>query len=141
MSRQYPDKPVVGVGVVVFRGSDVLLIRRGKPPHAGRWSLPGGGQELGEPVRDAALRELREETGVEAQITGIIDAVDSIQTDSAGKVKYHYTLIDFAAEWTRGEPRPGDDAMEAAWISPARLPQLGLWEETLRVIQLARGLR
>ena len=86
MSRKYPDRPIVGVGVVAFREDDVLLIQRGKPPHAGRWSLPGGAQELGEPVRDAALREVREETGVEVRLTGLVDTVDSIQTDTAGKI-------------------------------------------------------
>ena len=141
MSRQYPDRPVVGVGVVAFKGEDVLLIRRGKPPHAGRWSLPGGAQELGEPVREAALREVREETSVTVTITHLVDAVDSIQTDSAGKVRFHYTLVDFAAEWVSGMPQPGDDADEAAWVSPQALPGLGLWEETLRVIEMARAQR
>ena len=141
MSRKYPDRPIVGVGVVAFREDDVLLIQRGKPPHAGRWSLPGGAQELGEPVRDAALREVREETGVEVRLTGLVDTVDSIQTDTAGKILYHYTLIDFVAEWVSGIPTAGDDARAARWVTPEELPDIGLWKETLRVIELARECR
>lgn len=138
--RHYPARPIVGVGAVVLRGADVLLIRRGKPPRLGEWSLPGGAQELGETVHHTARREVREETGVEIEIVGLIDVIDAIRPDAGGRIESHYTLIDFAARWRSGTPRAGDDALEAAWIEPATLTGLDLWEETLRVIEAARAM-
>ena len=93
------ERPVVGVGVVVLRGDDVLLIRRGEPPRKDRWSIPGGKQERGETVRNTAHREIREETGVEIALIGLVDVVDGIRRDETGATISHYTLIDFAAEW------------------------------------------
>lgn len=133
--------PTAAVGVVCFRGESVLLIRRGKAPLAGAWSLPGGRIEWGERVREAALRELREETGVEAELVGLIDVVDGLFTGRrSGAVERHYVLVDYAARWISGEPRAGDDAAEAAFVPLTALPDLGLWEETLRVIEAAREM-
>ena len=140
MKRDYPQAPIVGVGIVCFRGGDVLMIRRGKPPREGAWSLPGGRQKLGETVRDCALRELRQETNVEAVIGPLLDVVDSLTRDGDGGLQYHYTLVDFRADWTSGVPRAGGDAAEARWFTPAELQALDLWRETRRVIELARGM-
>jgi len=140
MKRDYPQAPIVGVGIVCFRGDEVLLIRRGKPPREGSWSLPGGRQKLGETVRDCALRELRQETGVEAAIGPLVDVVDSLTRDGDGKVQYHYTLVDFRADWRAGDPRSGGDAADARWFAPAELAEIELWRETRRVIAKARGL-
>jgi 8-oxo-dGTP diphosphatase len=140
MKRDYPEAPIVGVGIVCFRGDDVLMIRRGKPPREGGWSLPGGRQKLGERVRDCALRELRQETGVEAVIGSLVDVVDSLTRDGDGGLQYHYTLVDFRADWRSGEPRAGGDAADARWFAPAELDTLDLWQETRRVIALARGM-
>lgn len=140
MKRDYPQAPLVGVGIVCFKGNDVLLIKRGKPPRAGSWSLPGGRQKLGETVRDCALRELVQETGVEAIIGPLADVVDSMTRDGDGGLQYHYTLVDFRADWISGEPRAGGDAADARWFTPAGLAELDLWEETRRVIELARGM-
>jgi len=128
--------PVIGCATVVWRGPEVLLIRRGKPPLEGQWSIPGGRQNWGETVRECALRELKEETGFDAEILGLIDVVDAIYQD-AGK-DYHFTFIDFAARITGGELRAGDDAGEARWHSADSLESLGIWSETLRVIRAAR---
>ncbi len=140
MKRDYPQAPIVGVGIVCLRGDEVLLVRRSKPPRAGGWSLPGGRQKLGETVRECALRELVEETGVEANIGALLDVVDSITRDGDGGLQYHYTLIDFRAEWISGEARAGGDAAEAGWFAPAALAGLDLWDETRRIIALALDL-
>ncbi len=139
--RRYPDRPLVGVGVVIWRDGRVLLVRRAKPPRQGEWSLPGGAQELGETVFEAARREVREETGLEVEITGLITVVDAIRRDEAGTVAYHYTLVDVAAEWRAGEAQALDDAAEVAWAAPDALEKFDLWSETLRVIRLAAELR
>ena len=125
-------RPVPGVGVVCLRGAEVLLIRRGKPPLQGAWSLPGGRVEWGETLETAALRELVEETGVEAELLGLVDVVDGLFGPQT-----HYVLIDYAARWRSGEPRAGDDAAEAMFHPLAGLDGLGLWSETVRVIRLA----
>ncbi len=138
MNREYPDRPLVGVGVVVFRDDLVLLIRRGKPPRLGQWSLPGGLQELGETVFQAAQREVREECGVEIDALGIIDIVDAITPDDAGRVRFHYTLVEVLAEWRAGEAVAGDDAMAVAWFDPQTVGDLGMWEQTVRMV--AKGL-
>ncbi len=123
--------PIPAVGVVCLKGDAVLLIRRGQPPLKGDWSLPGGKLELGERLQDAALRELKEETGVEAQILGLIDVVDGLWPSR------HYVLIDYAARWIAGDPVASDDAADAAFHPLAALDGLGLWDETLRVIRAA----
>lgn len=138
--RAYPDRPFVGVGVVVFRGADVLLVRRAGPPRPGRWSIPGGAQEIGETVRQAALRELGEETGIEARIAGLIDVVDGIDRDGDGRVRHHYTLVDFAAVWTAGAARPASDVAGLRWVPPAELDDVPLWRETRRIIRAGRAL-
>ena len=127
-------RPIAAAGVVCLRGEDVLLIRRGTPPREGEWSLPGGRIEFGERAADAALRELREETGCEAELVGLIDVVDGLMEDR------HYVLIDYAARWLSGEPRAGDDAREARFFPSAELSALGMWTETLRIIEAARQL-
>jgi ADP-ribose pyrophosphatase YjhB (NUDIX family) len=136
---EYPNRPLVGVGVVVIKDGRVLLIRRGKPPRAGAWSLPGGRQRLGETVREAARRELREETGIEAVVTELLDVVDSITRDDGGTIAYHHTLVDFLAEWRAGEARAGGDAAEAVWAGIDDLAPYDLWDETQRLIRLGRA--
>jgi len=125
--------PAPCVGVVCLRGDEVLLIRRGKPPRQGEWSLPGGRIEAGERAVDAALRELREETGVEAELIGLVDVVDGVFPE-AGR---HYVLIDYAARWLSGEPVAGDDAAEARFVPLAEAKRLVDWNETRRIIREA----
>lgn len=129
--------PVPAVGVVCLRGDSVLLIRRGTPPRQGEWSLPGGRIEPGERAMDAALRELREETGIEAEITGLIDVVDGVFPE-AGR---HYVLIDYAARWISGEPVAGDDAIAARFVALDEMKALVAWPETHRIIALAVASR
>jgi ADP-ribose pyrophosphatase YjhB (NUDIX family) len=139
--NDYPNRPLIGVGVVVFKDDRVLLIRRGKPPRAGQWSLPGGRQRLGERVAQAAAREVAEEAGIAIDVGGLVDVVDSITRDAAGAVEYHYTLVDVVAEWRAGEIVAGHDAAEVTWADPDALASYGLWDETQRIIALARERR
>ena len=141
MSREYPARPVLGVGVVVWHGERVLLVQRVRPPRQGQWSLPGGAQQLGETVADAARRELLEEAGITVELGQIIATIDLIERTADGRVRYHYTLIDFVAEAPLPDLRPGDDAADARWFALDELDALGLWSETLRVIGLARERR
>jgi ADP-ribose pyrophosphatase YjhB (NUDIX family) len=137
-ARAYPERPVVGVGVVVWRDGRVLLVRRGRPPRLGQWSLPGGAQRLGETVEAAARREVAEETGLALDRLELLTVVDLVEHDPSGAVRYHYTLVDMVAAAAPGEPRAGDDAAAVAWFAPDELGALGLWGETLRIIELAR---
>jgi 8-oxo-dGTP diphosphatase len=141
MSREYPARPIIGVGIVVWHGERVLLVRRARPPRQGQWSLPGGAQQLGEALTEAACREVLEETGLTVKLGEVIATVDSIERDPQGGVRYHYTLIDFTAEAASAALVPGDDAADARWFDLDQLEGLGLWSETLRTIELARARR
>jgi 8-oxo-dGTP diphosphatase len=145
LNREYPSRPIVGIGIVVLRptdggGAEVLLIRRGKPPNFGGWSLPGGAQELGETAEQAARRELDEETGLAVGALHLAANVDTIHRDPDGRVRYHYTIIDFATHWDGGTARAGSDVTEVAWAAVDRLDDYALWREAHRVIAIARGL-
>jgi len=143
MNREYPPRPIVGIGVCLLRpqhGGEVLLARRGRAPGLGAWSLPGGAQELGETAEAAARRELLEETGLTAGELTLAATIDSIHHDAAGRVRYHYTIIDFAARHAGGDLAAGDDVAEVAWASLDALGPYDLWTEGHRVIGIARRL-
>lgn len=139
MSREYPLQPLVGLGAIVWKEGRVLMVQRGKPPRAGIWSLPGGAQMLGETVAEGIRREIAEETGIEIELLGLVEVIDSVQRDGSGRVLYHYTIVDFAARWVAGEAVAGDDAADVAWVDPADLHRLDLWDETVRVIEKSRA--
>jgi 8-oxo-dGTP diphosphatase len=141
VKREYPERPLIGVGVVVLHEGKVLLIKRGKPPRQGQWSLPGGLQEVGETVFAAARREVMEECGIAIEPLEVVEVVDAITPDDQGRVRFHYTLVDVLADWTSGAPVAGDDAVDAAWFDPAQLDTLGMWSETPRVIRKGIALR
>ena len=135
--RRYPARPIVGVGTVVLDGELVLMIERGKPPQQGSWSLPGGAQELGETIRETARREVREETGLEIEIFGLIDVVDSVRHDADDKIEYHYTLIDVAGYPVGGKLMAGGDAQDCQWFTRPEIDAMDIWSETKRIIALA----
>ncbi|MSP00410.1 MAG: NUDIX domain-containing protein [Acetobacteraceae bacterium] len=138
--REYPSRPFVGIGIVVIKGSDVLLCRRGKPPNVGSWTLPGGAQDLGETCEAAARRELMEETGLSVGALHFCAHVDTIRRDDAGRIRFHYTILDFAARWDSGEPAASTDVSEVHWASMDALEPYDLWSEAHRIIGIARRL-
>ena len=137
IDRRYPTRPIVGVGTVVMDSDMVLMIKRGKPPRQGSWSLPGGAQELGETIREAARREVREETGLQIEIFGLIDVVDSVRSDADDKIEYHYTLIDLAGYSVGGTLMAGGDAQDCRWFTRTEINAMDIWSETKRIISLA----
>lgn len=120
MSRAYPERPIVAVGAAVCRGEHVLVVQRGREPSLGRWTLPGGVVDLGECMRDAAAREVREECGIEVEIGEAVAILDNIVHDEDGTVRYHYAIVDFAARYLGGELAPNEELTGAAWITPAQ---------------------
>lgn len=138
--REYPERPWVGIGVVAFDGDRVLLVRRGRAPRLGQWSLPGGAQQLGETTEAAARRELLEEAGIAVGKLTLAAVIDAVSRDEAGGVRFHYTIIDYAARWVGGVACAGDDAAAVAWAAPDALGAYGLTAETLAVIERARTL-
>ena len=140
-SRDYPDRPICGVGIVVFHQQKVLLIRRGKPPRQGEWSIPGGKQKLGETLQQAARREVQEETGLKLGPLMLVDVVDSIFKDSQDQIQYHYSLVEWTGEFVSGELNAADDASDAEWFELSEINNLGLWEKTVEIINKADMIR
>jgi ADP-ribose pyrophosphatase YjhB (NUDIX family) len=136
-SRQYPAEPVIGAGGVVIAGERVLLVRRGGAPLAGEWSLPGGRLELGERVEQAIAREVREETGLEVVPLRLLGTYDLIDRDEAGKIRYHYVLVNWICRAGGGELRAGDDATEVCWAERGELAKYALAGFTLNAIERA----
>lgn len=135
--RHYPTRPVVGVGVVIWREEKILLVQRGQAPRAGQWGLPGGVQQLGESVMAAAVREAREETGLEITPLGVITVIDSITRDAKKKIEYHYTIIEVAAESLEGKAKAGDDAKDVRWVKLDEVKKLCKWPEVERVVRMS----
>src|ERR1051326_4452618 len=126
MKRDYPDRPIVGVGAVIVRDGRGVLVGRGGEPLAGEWSVPGGVLELGETLRQGAEREALEETGLKVRAGEVLEVFDSIVPDASGRTQYHYVLVDFLCDYISGELSAGGDAADARWITLADLSQLAL---------------
>jgi ADP-ribose pyrophosphatase len=137
--NDYPDHPRVAVGAVVFKDGCVLLVRRGQPPAEDFWAIPGGSVEIGETLREAAEREIQEETGIQIRASKPIYTFDVIDRDAAGKVRFHYVIVDLAAAYVRGEPSPGDDALEARWISAEEINDIKVSAATLKLLKTKFG--
>ncbi len=136
MQREYPQQPLIGVGAIIIKDRRVVLIKRGKPPLLGEWSIPGGMLELGETLRQGAERETFEETGFTVRATELLGVFDRIVPDANQRTSYHYVLIDFFCEIISGELCAGHDASDARWFTPQEVAALPLAEDTAAVIQL-----
>jgi 8-oxo-dGTP diphosphatase len=135
MRREFPELPLVGVGAIILEGDRVLLVKRAHPPIQGQWSIPGGVLEVGEMVRDAAIREAREETGLIVEPGELLGVYDRILRDPENRVQYHYVLVDFLCRPMGGELLAASDAAEVRWFTREELPALSLAEDTQDVIR------
>ena len=144
MSREYPDRPFVGVGAVVVADGGVVLVRRRQPPLDGEWSLPGGAVELGETLAQALVREVFEETGLHVRVGPVVEVLDRIEHDAAGRVRYHYALVDYLCWPDSGILAAGSDVGEVVVADPHDLGSYRLTDAARRVIdgavQLAHRL-
>ena len=141
MSRHYPSRPVVGVGAIITQGDAVLLVRRGRAPQKGNWSIPGGVLQVGETLEEGVRREVREEVGLDVQVIERVEVVERILPDAAGKLEYHYVLIDYLCEPAGGTLQAADDAAEAVWVDRGDLDQYQITPGTTEVINRAFEIR
>jgi ADP-ribose pyrophosphatase YjhB (NUDIX family) len=135
MNREFPATPLVGVGAVIIEENQVLLVKRAHPPIQGQWSIPGGVLEVGELIREAAIREAREETGLIVEAGDLLGVYDRVLRNAEQRVQYHYVLIDFLCRKVGGALAAADDAAEVRWFTRDELPALHLAEDTQDVIQ------
>lgn len=136
-SRRYPERPILGVGALIPRGDEILLVERGREPLKGYWSLPGGVVEAGEGLEEAIRREVLEETGLDVQPESVVEIFERVIRDENGRPEYHYVLIDYLCTIRQGEPRAGDDVSRTAWVRREDLGSIRLTEGTLPVIEKA----
>lgn len=137
MAREYPEAPVAAVGAVVVDGGAVLLVCRAFPPRQGEWSLPGGRLELGESLTEGVAREVREETGIEVEVGVVVDVFDRVHRDDAGRIRYHFVIVDFLCRPRGGLLRAGDDAADVRWVARADVAALGVNAYAVEVIERA----
>jgi mutator protein MutT len=140
-SRTYPDRPILGVGAVIFDDDRVLLVRRANPPLSGAWTLPGGAVDVGETLAGAIIREVREETGLDVAVGPLVELVEHLDRDEAGRVRYHFVIADFLCRIRSGQPRASSDASEIRLVGPEALAAMELPGRTRAVIDVARERR
>jgi len=141
MKRKYPDQPIIGVGAIIFRGDQVLLIQRGQEPSRGQWSIPGGAVLVGETLAEAVKREIFEETHLEVQVLTLVKVLERLFRDSDGRVAYHYVLVDFLCHCLAGELQSDSDAQDARFVNLQDFPAYRIAPVTLEVISRADRLR
>jgi ADP-ribose pyrophosphatase YjhB (NUDIX family) len=144
MQREFPEVPLVGVGAVIIEDARVVLVKRAHPPLQAEWSIPGGVLEVGELVREAAIREAREETGLTVEPGELLGVYDRVLRNADKRVQYHYVLIDFLCRRVAGDLAAASDAVEVRWFGREELPALKLADDTLDVIHrgfVKKGIR
>jgi 8-oxo-dGTP diphosphatase len=135
--REYPDAPLVGVGAIIIERNRIVMVKRGHPPLAGEWSIPGGVLELGETLRQGAAREALEETALTIEVGELLGVFDRVVRDPEGRTRYHFVLVDFLCRRLAGELHAAGDADEAHWFTHEEVRELSLAEDTADVIKLA----
>src|SRR5437763_8260538 len=135
MRREYPKRPLLGVGAVILRGDKVLLVCRAQEPCKGEWTFPGGLVELGETMREAAERETYEETGIRVRAGEVLEVVDSIVKGTGGRLRFHYSIIDVICRYVSGSPCAGDDVSEVAWFPLKKALRMQLAGVTAKVLR------
>jgi mutator protein MutT len=138
--RSYPERPLVGVGAVIFDGDRVLLVKRGHAPLKGEWSLPGGCVELGETLEAAVAREVLEETGLAVDVGPVVEVFDRVQQGDDGRVEYHYVIVDYLCRPRGARIAHGSDAEDVRWVDPDDMPAYRLTDKAASVIRKARRL-
>ena len=133
--NDYPNNPRVAVGAVVFNNNRVLLVRRGQPPSKDLWAIPGGSVEIGETLQEAAEREILEETGITIRAGEPVYIFDAIERDGTGKIRFHYVIVDLGADYVTGDPKAGDDAVEARWATAQEINDLQVSRPTLKLLK------
>jgi 8-oxo-dGTP diphosphatase len=136
-SREYPQRPLIGVAAIIIKGVSVVLIRRAKEPSMGEWSIPGGLVQVGETLSEAVIREAREETGLKVRQGPMVQLVERIITDPNDRVRYHYVIADYRCSLIEGELIAGSDACEACWALQESLEDYGLPALALEIINKA----
>ncbi len=136
-SREYPDRPLVGVGALVLRDNSIVLVRRGSPPSKGEWSIPGGLVEVGETLKEAVARETREETGLEVEPGDLVELLERVFLDEEGRVHYHFVLADYLCIVRGGTLAAGSDVLEAVWVEKGEAERMPLADVTRKVIMKA----
>ncbi len=137
MNRRYPERPLAGIGAIIFRGDRVLLVKRGSSPAMGKWSVPGGLVELGETLEDAVRREVLEEVGLDVKVIDLCAVLDRVILDKGGRIEYHYVLLDFLCESADGDPIAATDAQECLFVPLTELSSRDLTRGTEKVIRRA----
>ena len=142
--REYPERPIVGVGGVLIEGGKALLIKRGSEPLLGQWSIPGGTLELGETILEGVARELLEETGIAVRVLDLIEVFERINPyfppesrNAASRPRFHFVIVDYLCEKISGEAKAGGDAVDVVYVSEEELPKYGLTEAATRVLRKA----
>lgn len=140
MKREYPERPIVAVGAAVCCKGRVLIVQRGKAPSKGVWTVPGGAVDLGETMRQAAAREVKEECGIEVEVGEVVGILDNVVHDEQGRIRYHYAIVDFGAQHISGELCPSDELMGAMWITPAEFDAYSVPAKAREVLLSALSL-
>ncbi|MFQ6123719.1 MAG: NUDIX hydrolase [Candidatus Heimdallarchaeota archaeon] len=141
MKREYPKRPIVGVGAVIIRGDEILLVRRGQAPRKGEWAIPGGVVELGEKTREAVAREVLEECDIQIEVGEVLEVMDAVIRDKDGRIKYHYVLCDFLAKYKAGHLSPSSDVLDAKWVKFNEVQTLEITKGTQQLLNRVTEMR
>ncbi|RZN56222.1 MAG: hypothetical protein DSO09_06190 [Candidatus Methanomethylicota archaeon] len=133
--REYHDHPLIGAGILAIENGKVLLIKRGNEPNKGLWSIPGGLVKLGESPEEAAIREFKEETGLNAIIEKLLGIFNIVIKDNEGKIKYHYIVVDYLGKVVGGELKPGSDVLDAKWFDISELKNIQTSSTVIKAIE------